>query len=429
MNVAAVSERLPEYLARQRWFAGGEPDKVTVLHDEHLAGRLAWVIVDADGARYQLMLGAADAKNAPDFLHGHDAETLGEVDGQVVFDGLLDPELAAVVLQRVVPGEDGRRMRPMGVEQSNTSVVFDDRVVLKVFRRLHDGPNPDVEVTTGLASAGFENVAAPSGVWREDGTDLAIVQPYLGGGTEGWSLALTSIRDLFGNDCDDPADCGGDFAGEAVRLGEVTARMHLALAQAFGAESADVGAWLDVMRTQVTRVGNRARWRADAMKIFDGVSSLEGGSAIRVHGDFHLGQVLRTDLGWYVLDFEGEPARPLEERRQHSSPLKDVAGMLRSFHYATAVGLNEWPPEDRDRFIAQAGAWEERNRGAFLKGYLGTDGIGAVLPPDVWETTSLLTVWELDKAIYEIGYEKAHRPDWVSIPQAAVERLVLAANG
>ena len=152
--------------------------------------------------------------------------------------------------------------------------------------------------------------------------------------------------------------------------------------------------------------------------------ALKDAAAIRVHGDYHLGQVLRTDAGWFVLDFEGEPARPLEERRQPSSPLKDVAGMLRSFDYAAAVALRERPEEARAAHQQQALAWEERNRQAFLKGYFATDGVAELLPGDTGDVLAALTAWVLDKAVYELGYEIAHRPDWAVIPEAAITRLV-----
>jgi maltokinase len=139
-----------------------------------------------------------------------------------------------------------------------------------------------------------------------------------------------------------------------------------------------------------------------------------------VHGDYHLGQVLRTDAGWYVLDFEGEPARPLEERRRPTSALKDVAGMLRSFHYASAVARTERDAEELDELAA---AWEERNREAFLRGYLRAAGPGGVLPPDPDCVGAVMAAFELEKAVYELGYERAYRPDWEAIPLAALRRL------
>jgi len=303
--------------------------------------------------------------------------------------------------------------------------VFDDRVVLKVFRRVQAGLNPDIEVTGALADTGFAHVAAPLATWERGGTHLAVLQPFLSGGIDGWALALTSLRDLYGNDCTDPADCGGDFAAESRRLGAVTAQMHVALAAAFGTREADVDEWVGLMERQLERVGAEAPWRDGATAVFERFRALaRPGPAIRVHGDYHLGQVLRTDVGWFVLDFEGEPARPLEERRALSSPLKDVAGMLRSFHYASAVALRDRPEEEWEALAPLGAAWEQRNRNAFLDGYLDADGIAELLPPDPGDTAAALAAWELDKAVYEVAYERDHRPDWVEIPETAISRLI-----
>jgi maltokinase len=150
------------------------------------------------------------------------------------------------------------------------------------------------------------------------------------------------------------------------------------------------------------------------------------GPAIRVHGDYHLAQVLRTDAGWYVLDFEGEPARPLEERTRPSSPLKDVAGMLRSLSYAPAVALSY--QEDADDLRELGRAWEARNRDCFLAGYFRRAvEKEPILPADPAVRSAVLAAFELDKALYEVAYERANRPDWLRIPMEAVGRLTGAA--
>ena len=424
MKIDQLQPLLPKYLARQRWFAGGEPRSVEIVDSDELGERLHWLLVDADGARYQLLVGIIEGM-PPEFLHGHDAEVLGVADSEMAYDGLLDPELVKELVTKLAPSETIGRVRPMGAEQSNTSLVLDDRLVLKVFRRIHKGPNPDIEVTSALADAGFEHVAAPVAVWEESGTHLAVVQPYLAGGTDGWALALTSLRDLYGSECDDPADCGGDFAAEARRLGRVTADMHVALASALGTGGPDTGEWAGLMERQLERVAAQAPWNASAHATFEGLREMASpGRALRVHGDYHLGQVLRTDTGWFVLDFEGEPARPLDERRERSSPLKDVAGMLRSFHYATAVVLREREDFELEALAPKAEAWERRNRQAFLDGYFSTDGIGALLPPAQEDADRALRAWELDKAVYEVAYERDHRPDWVEIPETAIARIL-----
>jgi maltokinase len=424
MKVDDIQPLLAAYLGKQRWFAGSPPASAEIVEHAELDDRLHWLLVEAGGAQYQLLIGTADGL-APDFLHGHEIEVLGAVDGDLCYDALLDPELAKALLARLAPQEDVSRVRPMGAEQSNTSLVFDERLVLKVFRRIHTGPNPDIEVTGALADAGFEHVAAPVASWEQDGTHLAVVQPYLAGGTDGWALALTSLRDMYGSECDDPRDCGGDFGAEARRLGQVTGQMHVALAAALGSGTANTQEWAGLMERQLERLAAQEPWNRAAHDVFEHLRDMASpGVAIRVHGDYHLGQVMRTDTGWFVLDFEGEPARPLDERRERSSPLKDVAGMLRSFHYATAVALREREEFEIEGLTAKAAAWERRNRDAFLEGYFGTEGVAELLPPAADDTLVALAAWELDKAVYEVGYERDHRPDWVDIPETAISRLL-----
>ena len=424
-----IRELLPAYLGKQRWFAGSEPEKVEIEQDDQLHDRLLWLLVEADNARYQVLVGACSTSAPPDFLHGHDAAILGASNNALLYDATLDPELTRVVLDLVAPGVEAKHVRPMGAEQSNTSLVFDERFVLKVFRRIHEGANPDIEVTAALGGVGFDHVAAPVGVWERDQRHLAVVQPFLAGASDGWALALTSLRDYYGSDCEEPSECGGDFAAEAQRLGQVTAAMHASLARAFGTRPPDVGSWVGVMLRQLERVGAEQPWRQQAEKAFQRFAAqTDHGQSIRVHGDYHLGQVVRTDAGWYVLDFEGEPARPLDERRRPASPLKDVAGMLRSLQYATAVARRERGDDQNSEPIeVKARLWEERNRNKFLTGYFGSEGVSELLPGKAEDVEAALAVWELDKAVYEVGYELGHRPDWVAIPESAVLRILEVA--
>ncbi|HVF76216.1 MAG TPA: hypothetical protein VM938_14355 [Acidimicrobiales bacterium] len=425
MNFDAL---LPAYLGRQRWFAGEEPEKVVVQEDEELVPGLHWLLVEADGARYQLVIGLRSADDPPEYLHGHEPAILGAVDGQVAFDATIDPEYAKALLTQVAPDQEVTHIRPMNVEQSNSSLIADDRLVLKLFRRLQHGPNPDIEVTEGLARAGFLHVAAPLAMWEFEGSHLAVVQPYLSSGSEGWALALGSLRDLYARAEEghtDPAEAGGDFAGEARRLGEVTARMHVALAEAFGTSPGHPTGWAAMARAQLDRLRPGDIDAGAAGAFLDRLASItDAGAAIRVHGDYHLAQVLRTDAGWFVLDFEGEPARPLEERTLPSSPFKDVAGMLRSFHYAAQVTLTEREPLQMEAVAGLDEAWEQRNRHAFCEGYFGVDGIERLLPADEESRAVLCAAFELDKAVYEVLYERAHRPDWVDIPLHAIRRLL-----
>lgn len=424
-HLDGIDALLPAYLARQRWFAGEEPSVVEVVARQALGQSLEWLLADADGALYQIVIGTRSAYESPDFTHGHDAQVLGVVDGVLAFDGLLDPEYAKAVLARARPGHEASLVRPMGAEQSNSSLVFDDEVVLKVFRRLHPGPNPDVEITTALATGGFAHVAEPLGVWHHDGLDLAVATRYLAGGAEGWALAQTSLRDLYATGYDDPAACGGDFAAEASRLGAMTATMHLALARQFGSEKGNAAEWADTIEAQAALLPHDDADPGAVKGFLERVRAVgDAGPAIRVHGDYHLGQVMRTDTGWFVLDFEGEPARPLEERRQPTSPMKDVGGMLRSFQYAAQAVLTERDVLEHDELLPLGVAWERRNQGAFLAGYFGTEGIDALLPELAEQRDLVLAAFELEKAVYEVLYERAYRPDWVHIPLGAISRLL-----
>jgi maltokinase len=440
---------IPDYLGRQRWYSGGRPDAVEVVNSDVLtttangAHRLLWTIVAIPasspaaggavapaGARYQLLIGERPNGEHAEFLKGHDVGVLGSVGDRYYYDATVDPELMlpflAVITDNAVTAQ---RVRPVGVEQSNTSLVYDNDVIAKVFRQLQQGRNPDVEVTESLARVGFAHVAAPIAVWQRDGTDLAFAQKYLAGGCEGWALALASLRNLYSVRPDDPADAGGDFAHEAARLGHVTAEMHLAMARAFGVDRDEfrTTGWHGVLAEveDQLRAVVGAAFSGSAGQLLEQLQAIEDpGPAIRVHGDYHLGQVMCTDTGWYVLDFEGEPARGKAERLAFTSPFKDVTGMFRSFHYAAAYVLLEQESNEREQLQPLADGWEQHNRSAFLDGYFATAGIADLLPerPEVREAVSL--AFELQKALYELAYEKAYRPDWIPIPAAAVQRIL-----
>lgn len=417
---------LAAHLAGQRWYAepAGSPVEVVAERDLSSSPAIRWVKVRAGNSDYQLVLGFRPATDDVSFLHGSGG-LVADVGGIAVYDAVLDPEMGLTLLAAITDGaEQASHVRPVGAEQSNTSLVFDDRLILKLFRRLHAGANPDIEVTRALQRVGFSAVAAPVAVWSDEGTDLAVVQPFLAGCTEGWALALTSLRDFYGSECDVPEACGGDFAGEARRLGEVAAGMHLALAEALGTSADPGSAWLDPLRHQLDSVAGGEPWLSAAHEVLDRAGRVAGGLLTRVHGDLHLGQVVRADQGWFILDFEGEPARPLTERTAPTSPLKDVAGMVRSLQYASQVALAERSEEERKELESKADAWELHNREAFLRGYFSHDGVMALLPPSEEGRALHLAAWELDKAVYELVYERAYRPGWEAIPLSAIERLV-----
>ena len=453
IDVGELGTLVQAWLPDQRWFAGKGRQVTSVdlappvlLRTESpvLLHQLATVHFAADGGdpvppqHYQLLIGL---RADPDERLDH--ATLGVLeDGRQVYDGLADAALGAELLARLAAGADvaglhftvtdeldaSLHSRSLGVEQSNTSVVFGSKYILKVFRRLSPGENPDLEVSRALADVGCEHTLPALG-WIEGSvsgevTTLAMLQPFLTTATEGWALATTSVRDLYAEADLHADEVGGDFAGEAERLGAATATVHQDLARALPSET--VGAaecaatskqLLERLAVAVREVPALAPFSEAVRAVYAGVATLTEGVAVqRVHGDLHLGQVLRTQTRWVLLDFEGEPSRPLSERRALMSPLRDVAGMLRSFDYAARHLLADHPGEQHLTY--RATEWATRNRGAFCDGYataMGTD------PRD---STVLLTAFELDKAVYEVVYEARHRPTWISIPLGAIERLV-----
>ena len=430
-----IAELVPDHLAQQRWYDhDAAPERVEVADAEqwHAGGAesgepdLWWLLVDAyDGdrslGRYQLVVGARTRPELHDFLIGKDAELLGRVGDAVAYDATIDRPLAIEILRRIAPSLSASTVRALTVEQSNSSIVYDEKVIVKLFRRIHRGANPDIDAVASLVDRGYGHVPEQYGVLERDDQHLAVAREFLTGATDGWHLALTSLRILFAGH-EDPAVSGGDFGPDAARLGAITAQLHVALAEAFGTGEADLAEWVAGFRSQLDRV--REHVPADAIsQRYDATAQLRDvGPAMRIHGDLHLGQSLRADSGWYLIDFEGEPARPLAERVRPSSPLRDVAGMLRSFHYAAEVARWEGSHDD-DESRQEASALEARARDAFLTGYFETDGIDALLPPEP-NRQSVLEAFELDKATYEVAYEVGFRPNWVPIPLGAIQRLL-----
>ena len=322
-------------------------------------------------------------------------------------------------------------------EQSNSSLAFGDDALMKVFRKVTPGRNPDVVIHRALTERDNEHVAALYG-WLETGEEppvqLAMLQQFLRTASDGWELALASVRDLFAEADLHADEVGGDFAGEAERLGLATAQVHDALAEAFPTEpcgperlkalSEAMVARLDAATDVVPELAEHAdSLRSTFHSVADLADSGEPDDAQRVHGDYHLGQTLRTVKGWKIVDFEGEPAKPLAERVLPDLVWRDVAGMLRSFDYAAHAVIPDFQAdEDAHRQIAfRAGEWADRNQGAFLRGYVETsDRTGDGLSPAQW---TLLRAYIADKAVYEAVYEKRNRPTWLPIPLGAIARL------
>jgi maltokinase len=442
-------ERLPEHLARQRW-SGAHDRAITGLQVKWLDvvregdPALVWTVVTAQFAEgdeqdYQLFIGMRAAEAAPEFLQGKERELValltGEPGGLVVYDALVDPELAIDVLHLVAPEIEVEVRRPLVLEHSNSSVVYDEAHILKIFRRVEPGPNPDVEITRVLADRGYVQVLPPKAELRRDGVDLAVLRDFLVGATEGWELARASVRDLLAGGLP-PEESGADFAPDAERLGTILAGLHRCMGEAWGAAAGDVGRWAAEMEAGLREVqaaaGGALPDRFDAGAISARYAELAGmsdvGQEIRIHGDLHLAQVIKADAGWKFLDFEGEPARRRDDRFTTSSPLRDVAGFLRSLHYVAATGLAEWAT-DQDDLAELVTRWEKRNRAALLDSYYAAEGIEQLLPTTEAGRRIVLSAFELDKAVYEVGYELGHRPDSVTIPLAGIDRLLRPETG
>ncbi|HEY8480596.1 MAG TPA: phosphotransferase [Spirillospora sp.] len=494
---------LAGWLPRQRWFGGKDApiDDLSVgtatelrSGDPALHHLVLGVRQNGTTDHYQILLGVR--RDLPErllpALIGRLAPGEGALaDGTAghVYDAVHDPELTGLLLTsmaenaevgplrfRRAPGtgiRTGLEGVPIGAEQTNTSLIFGDRYLCKLFRRLSPGVNPDLEINLALSRVGCLHVPAVHG-WIElapggagdlvgdgaldhagkggadtesAGTEdageepltLALLSQFLRSATDGWQLALTSVRDWFAQPAppgtgpppvftaDDAAAAGGDFGAEAERLGAATAQVHRDLAAAFGVTRAPAQAVRDSVFAmhrqldQVTAAVPQIRPHARAIRaVFDEVAAQASALPVqRVHGDYHLGQVLRTDTGWVLLDFEGEPARTPAERRALAHPLRDVAGMLRSFEYAARflIARDGELPEATEALEARARAWAQRNREAFCAGYAAAGG------PDPAEHAALVRAFEFDKAVYEIRYEARNRPSWLPVPLRSLAHL------
>jgi maltose alpha-D-glucosyltransferase/alpha-amylase len=466
--------RLREWLESRRWFADKGrgiadvvvSDMMLAPSDDHVAAIAIAEVTFADGVTARYLLTIANPNPAfansiplsgqvlePDF--GEAAET-GSF-GHWLIDQFIAERRSGERKWTfaTAPGSDLplriARQSPamlMRAEQSNTSLRFGDVVIIKLIRRLQPGPNPDAEVLRALAGVGFAHVPRFLGEasWTAgDGVTypVALVQAYVPNDGDGWSWTLQRLTAIAAGE----AEADLDMTAERL-LGQRTGELHAALSQIAAPDFAPVSASEEVVAQEIARmeraadevlsllaaagedVANRlpapmleiaASLRSVASRA-EGLRDEVGLPRIRVHGDFHLGQTLRRPDGdWTIIDFEGEPARPVAERRQKSSPLKDVAGMLRSFAYArhaTERGMSDLTPRQRERLAR----WEWEARRAYLAEYRTAVGAAPVplVPGEDASFTRALAAWELDKALYEIAYEARNRPDWIDLPLRAL---------
>ncbi|HEX2093418.1 MAG TPA: maltose alpha-D-glucosyltransferase [Longimicrobiaceae bacterium] len=517
-SVSQLVEAIPsEWIREQRWFRGKAREVVGVELTDHA------IIAPEHGTRWMLaVVRVRYAEGDPELyvlplslrpplergVEAHPITTVATDRGHVrLYEALVD-RYSALSLLRILREEsecrgtagrfrghraaalehEGGRLTPVrrgSAEQSNTSVIFGDRLIMKVFRKLEAGINPDLEITRFLVEyTSFRGIPALAGWLDYTGEAMATasvvgVFRFVANTGDAWAYTQRALDRYFAaasRSAADPESVAGqdanrrmmgDFHAAVRSLGTVTGELHAALASA-GEEHPDfmpeligeddVQTWMDAYQRDVSRVldevgrrldaipgafphdalndlatlvrqGAGLRYRADDLRLLNE----SGVTRTRIHGDFHLGQVLRASdpeaagSEWFVLDFEGEPARPLAERRAKYSPLRDVAGMLRSFDYAVRTAFARLDTSDiRVRAALQAWteAWRQEVRSVYLAAYREATRGASFIPQDETVFRRVLDVFELEKAVYELGYELNNRPDWIWLPVQGIRAIV-----
>jgi maltose alpha-D-glucosyltransferase/alpha-amylase len=501
-------EILPEYVGRARWFGGKarNPRGVAVLAAPALGNaklllvRVDYAIGAAETYLVPLQMAAADTERiAHEHPHAIAART---ADGGILFDAIHDEAFRSALYALAMTGgsqTDGVELaglpghvpqdlvepppsRVLAVEQSNSSVVYGDRVFLKLYRRLEEGVNPDAEILRFLSNRGFTHAPPFFGAveFRSAGSRPRVIALALGmvrHEGDAWTFALAELRNYYARalaqgfdasrftglsrlDLDPAPDeavaiVGSDFLARARQLGVRTGEMHVALASdehdpdfapapfgeserlslasAISAEGRRVMSLLTERRDALPSelAGSVAALMEAARGIDETAGRLAAASHLatamtRTHGDYHLGQVLNTGDDFVILDFEGEPARTLAERRLKRSPLRDVAGMLRSFHYAAHSAVSKLG-ERRAFAEPLCELWAATVSRAFLSGWLSKTTGAPFVPPRAEDLVQLLEAFLLEKALYEIAYELNNRPTWVGIPLRGILSLLRRA--
>ena len=505
-RVLLERDALAGFLVRQRWYGG----KARSLQRARFAD---WTLIDTKPAtylciveiefaggkseRYMLVVATASGDAAKIILEQHGAAVIARLSGAragVIYDGMVDAAICQRVFDIIRRGgrttfrsgalrvEHGDGMSaalqddttPLRVsipsfEQSNSNVLLGDRFLLKVFRRLEPGENPDIEIGRRLAVRAADARIPMLVAWAEytaEGaapTAVAMLQQQVPSRGSAWERALDHLKGFCeeatmrqrqpgGPTPSDIENAMGAYRITLDLLGKRTADLHKTLAaiegESFGTQpldqpmlatlaqemSAQAARVLDLLASQ-PNLPDHVRAKAERLLAlrptvthrFERLPQLDNaGSRIRIHGDFHLGQVLEVDGDFYFIDFEGEPARPLHERRSPQSPLRDIAGMLRSFGYAARAAARLCLPNTPDAgslLEPWISAWETEAARIYLTAYLKHLGEGTLLPPSESRDT-LLEAFVLDKAFYELAYELGNRPDWVDIPLDGLLRLL-----
>ena len=408
-----VASLTPEGLAGERWFADKSREIARVrLADALVAGPdSALVVLEVEFAG-----GPPERYTLP---HGRWAPLLA-----ALADGPLEGLAGRFELRGAASLGPFAAERLLGVDQSHTSYVLDERVVLKCYRRLQPGQHPEVELVSFLS--GRAEVPAARGALHYAGADgsehaLALLQDYVPLARDGWTwVGERFLAALAGEESVETATAW------ATELGAVSARLHAALARAPGARVAtreDLCAWRRAGEEQLDRVlglvdaETAAELRAEAPMIRAELARFEAPASppllTRVHGDYHVGQVLHSPAGFHVIDFEGEPTKTAEERRAPGSPLRDIAAMLRSFDHLARWTLREYP---RPESLSTAEVWTAEARRRFLAAYGALDA-------------GLLRAFEVEKETYEFSYAASFVPWWTFVPRQAMRALLAAPPG